>query len=264
MFVSAAALVGVLTLSGCSGTPESTPATDATANVVQSEATPSEAQSAQDGPSEADIKTYFEKLATGDPKIAAEAAELAAPDSNAFAYATYLGASIQAGRDGGFPSEKSTVKKIDDGFSMCPAVVTAENPCSEFTDIQHVDGRIADFNAGGEPLSGRISLGNGESQPLGDLGNATLVASYKSIAGAVVVVFDVTSESDGLSFSASYIAPDGRQSQTTMMGGPIQLAIGAFGTYAFFFEGAEYGGSVSLKPYSSSSFDTPSVTFATR
>ena len=262
MLLTVIAMLGASSLGACSGTPASTPAEDATVNVVQSAEPQSEAQEEPEGPSEAEIEEYFDKLATGDPKVAAEAAALAAPDSNAFAYATYLAATYQAARDGGFSSEKSTVNKIDGGFEMCAESLNSGDPCSEYTNIQHVGDKIADFNAGGEPLAGRISMGSGEAQPLGDIGEATLIASYKSISGYVVAVFDVKSSSEGLWLSATYMAPDGRQSQSTMYDGPNQLANGAFGTFSFMFEGAEYGGSVILEPFSESSYDVASTTFA--
>lgn len=256
-------LFGSLVLTGCAGQPASVPAEDAAAHVAQSEAPQSE-DVEEGGPSQEDIRAYFEAFSSGDPKDAAEAVQLAEPGSNAAAYAIYLQSTQQALRDFGFSQEKQKVEAIDGGFSLCPEFVTEEAPCSEYTKIQHVGDRIADFDAGGEPLSGRLTLGNGVAEPLGEIGEAEMIAAYRSISGTVVVTFDITSKSDGLFVYANYLAPDGRQSESTAMNGPLDLASGAFGTYAFYFDGAEFGGTVSLEAFSDTAFDVPATKFATK
>ncbi len=189
----AVVLLGSFALAACAEPVVSTPTQETKVNVVQSDEPQSAVQEEPNGLSEAQAKEYFEKLANENPQEGAEAAALAAPDSNAFAYATYLTATFQSYRDGGFKADKSTVNKIDDGFSLCPKDLNVDEPCSEYTHIQDVDGKIADFDTGGEPLAGRISLGSGEAKALGDIGEATLLASYKAISGNVVVVFDIRS-----------------------------------------------------------------------
>ena len=259
-----AALVLAVTLGigACSGKPASTPTEDSTANVVQSEE--EEAQPEEvDGPTQAELQAYFEALATADPGKMAEAVEMAAPGSNAQAYAIYLTGSAQADRDAGYTTEVQEVETIEGGFAFCPEGVS-ENPCSEFTNIQHDGNQIADFDAGGVPLTGRLSLGNGEAQPLGGAGEATMVAAYKSISGAVVAVFEVSSASDGLWVTATYTAPDGRQSNSTQWSGPTDLKAGAFANYSFYFAGAEFGGTVELKAIKGDGYDGGTAAFPTQ
>ncbi len=47
-----------------------------------------------------------------------------------------------------------------------------------------------------------------------------------------------------------------------MFSGPSQLTEGAFGTFMFVYEGADYGGSVLLEPFSEDSYDSPATSFA--
>lgn len=261
--LSLTTLFGSLALAGCSGEPASVPTDDAKAHVAQSEEPQSE-QAGEEGPTSEDIRSYFEALASGDPKEAAEAVELAAPGSNAAAYALYLQSTQQAMRDSGLSQERQKVEAIDGGFSMCPEFATEDSPCSEYTNIQHVGAQIANFDAGGEPLSGRLTLGNGVAEPIGEIGEAEMIAAYRSISGIVVVTFDIASKSEGLFVYANYLAPDGRQSEPTSMNGPTNLSSGAFGTYAFYFDGAEFGGTVSLEAFSDDSFDVLPAKFATQ
>ena len=259
---AAFALLTSLGLGACASEPPSTPANDATANVVQSseETHPEE----EAGPSEGELQAYFAALATDDPALMAEAAEMAAPGSNAEAYAIYLAAAAQANRDAGYSPDPSEVTVVKDGFENCPGVASQRDECFLYTNVQHEGDQIADFDAAGDPLSGRLSLGSGEAQPLGDHGQATLVAAYRSIANAVVVVFEVTSASEGMWVTADYVAPDGRQAESSLMAGPLGLSEGAFANYAFFFDGAEFGGQVKLKAIDGDGYDGGTATFATQ
>lgn len=263
----ALSLAGFLALAGCSSSPTSTPAEDATANIVQSEE--SDAQSAPQseepvGPSEADLQAYFGALATDNPPEIAEAASLAAPGSIAYAYATYLAAAQQASRDAGLQANPGTSSPIENGFEMCPVTVTEDNPCVEYTNIQHDGDKVADFDVNGQSLHGRLSLGSGEVKPLGELASMELIASYKTASGHVVGVFEVRSQSDGLSMWATYVAPDGRQQDMVAVNGPSMLSNGALANYMFWFEGAEFGGTIKVEGLSDDSYETSSVEFATQ
>lgn len=250
-------------LVGCSSGSPSVPADDATANVIQSDEQSAEPQSEEpEGPSEADVRAYFEALATYDPAVMTDAVELAAPGSNAQAYAIYLRGIAQSDRDGGYPAQPSTVTRIEDGYQVCEDAGSGEE-CADYTNIQHDGDQIADFYTGGDPLSGRLSLGSGEAQPLGEAGSATLVAAYKSIAGAVVVVFEVSSNTDGMWAVATYTAPDGRQANASRTSGPSDLGSGAFANYTYIFEGAEFGGQVSLRAIDGNGYDAGKASFST-
>lgn len=253
------ALLAASSLVACSGTSESDP----TANVAQSTEPQSQKQEEPGDPAEAGIKEYFDKLATGEPKDAEEAAKLAAPDSNAYAYAKYIAATDQAASDRALAPETSTVNKVDGGFKVCADTLNVSDPCAEYTNIQEVDGKIANFDTDGEPLTGRVSLGDGKAQPLADLGEATMVASFKSSGGIILTVFDVRSKADGLQLSATYAAPDGTESESIIPEAANQMAEGASASHLLFmFDSPNYGGNVLLKPYTDSSKDAPATTFA--
>ena len=256
-------LLAAFAVGGCSSEAPSSPASGSAANVVQSS---DAAQSAEkeEGPSQESLKAYFEALGSTDPGIAGEAIEMAAPGSNAQAYAIYITAGIQSNRDAGYSNEPQTVKVIEGGFALCYEG-QGEDGCSEYTNIQHEGDQIADFDAGGSPLAGRLSLGSGEAQALGSVGEATMVAAYKSIRGDVVVMFEVSSASDGMWITPIYTAPDGRQSQVSGIAGPTELNAGAFANYTFTFEGAQFGGEVRVDAIGGpDAYEEGSATFATQ
>lgn len=262
LFAALAVSVLALPLAACSSESPSTPAEGAAVNVVQS-AEIAQSDPEPDGPSQAELQAYFEAVNSDDPKVIQDAVELAAPDSNAQAYAVYRTAVAQAGRDAGHAGEKNIVKSTDGGFEACTEFASDDNECAEYTNIQHEGDKIADFDAGGEPLAGRLSLGNGETVPLGALGDATLLAAYRSIAGHMIVVFEMTSSSEGFFPLATYIAPDSRQSDSTLMDGPIDLNPGALANYAFYFEGAEFGGEILIEAIDSIGQSSGPVGFQT-
>ncbi len=258
------ALLPLFILSGCNSGPTTTPANDSNAAVAGSDTTSAAPTTAPDnGPSGEDLRAYFEAIASGDPQEMLDAAELAAPGSNAAAYATYYSAVSQAFRDSGVPSENENLKEVDGGFALCPEYESEDNPCTEFTNLQHKGDRLADFETQGKKLKGRISLGDGTAQPLGEIVEAELIASYKSVANDLIIVFDASSNSAGAILSATYVAPDGRQANSSLYYGPLELDEGSFGTFAFYFEGAEFGGDVTLEAYSGDGYDSASAKFST-
>ncbi len=266
--VSVALALGVTFAAGaCSSEPSSSPAENPTANVVQSnDAAQSDAQAEEevDGPTQAELLAYFEALTSGNPSAISEAVEMAAPGSNAQAYAIYRRGTAQADLDGGFTNQPSKVTAIEGGFKSCDDGASSGDSCFEFTNIQHDGEQIADFDAGGTPLAGRLSLGNGEIQPLGEAGSASMLAAFKASSGAVVAVFEVSAAVDGMWVTATYTAPDGRQSQSTLMSGPTDLGAGAFANYSYVFEGADFGGQVHLEAIDGNGYDAGSATFATQ
>lgn len=206
-------------------------------------------------PTNEELAEYFSAVAGSDPvELTRVATDLAAPNSNAYAYAVEQGAMIQALLDGGYPRDAQGIKSIEGGFAVCPqAAATVDETCSEFTNLTYLDGRLADFDAGDSPLAGRITLGNGESIPLGDVATVTFLAAYRSISDAVYVIVEIRSNVDGLavSYSSPYSAPSGRQSDASDVVGPRELGSGALANYAFVYEGAEFGGVVNLIAYDS-------------
>gem|GEM_PF-2979592 len=204
-------------------------------------------------PTNEDLGTYFAAVAGTDPvELKRVADELTAPGSNAYAYAIEQAASNQAVLDGGRPLEPQDLEAIEGGFALCPLATTGgDDACSEFTNLKYVDGKLADFDAGGSPLAGRITLGNGEGVALGNVASVNFIAAYRSISGAVWVVVEVRSNVDGLSISygSTYQAPDGRQADATDVIGPSELRSGSLANYAFVFQGAEFGGRLSIEAF---------------
>lgn len=256
-------LFPVLILSGCNNGTTTTPTNDSSAAVADSGTNTATSSAPSEGPSKEDLRTYFEAMASGDPQAMQDAVDLAAPGSNAAAYATYYSAVTQASRDSGISSEEEKLKEVDGGFAVCSEYEPTDDPCTEFTNLQHKGDKLADFETQGKKLKGRISLGDGTTQSLGDIAEAELIASYKSVANYLVIVFDVSSSSAGTFLDATYVAPDGRQANPSLYNGPTTLDEGAFGTFAFYFEGAEFGGAVTLEAYPGDGFDSASTKFST-
>jgi hypothetical protein len=217
-------------------------------------------------PSNKELRKYFEYLATYDPAEMRKAVKLAAPKSNAAAYAIYMTASSQADLDAGITFDPGTVKSVDKGFALCDEEESGDK-CNEFTKITYSRGKIADFNAGGRPLAKRITLGNGETKKLGPIADTKMIAAYNSIAGDLVVVFEIKALQDKFWISgATLVTPEGRQSENTEKTGPEKLQEGALANYSVVFKGADIGGKVTLSGYSDAdqSYTEHSVDFETR
>ena len=162
-----ALMVPTLLISGCSGSIAA-PATDPSPAAVATAAAPS-------APSPEDLAAYFGAIAGESPTEQRAAAEnFAAPGSNAYAYAIEQSAVNQAYQDAGVASSPpSKIKTLSDGFEVCSTnTLTQDETCNIFDEFQYVDGRLADFDAGGIPLAGRLSLGDGSTVPLGDIATA--------------------------------------------------------------------------------------------
>jgi hypothetical protein len=254
IFPSAVVLTAAVVLAGCTASIATPSPTDVAAPVV----TPA-------APSNEVLAEYFAAVASQDPtELRRVADEIAAPESNAYAYAIEQAGVSQAIQDAGYPLYEQKIKTIAGGFALCEVDTAEDAPCSEYTNLTYTDGKLADFDAGGEPLTGRISLGDGTAVPLGDLGTVTFIAAYRSIAGAVFVVVDIRSNIDGLSpsYSSSYIAPDGRQANAAEVTGPTELSAGALGTYFFAFDGAVFGGTLKISAFNAN-YDEVSADIAT-
>jgi len=224
-----------LLLAGCSG-PQARPATTSSDANVASPAAPSTEELAE----------YFGAIAGANPdEQRAVAAELTAPGSNAYAYAIEQAAVNQALMDSGAGTDApSKLNTLTDGFELCDSdLISGEET--------YADGKLSDFDAGGSPLAGRLSLGDGSAIKLGKLATAELIAAYTSIAGDLYVVFEIKSKTDEFSidYDTTYLAPDGRQASVTSTIAPSELSSGALANYAFIFEGASFGGKLKLKGY---------------
>lgn len=199
---------------------------------------------------EVGFSEYFSAVAKGDPvELSRVATELTVPGSNAFAYATEQAAVAQAYRDSGQTGFAQQLEQIEGGYSTC-GTFDGELSCTDFTELEASDGRLADFLAGGTPLDGRLAIGSGDAVALGALAQVEFLAAYRSVAGIMWVIVEVRSEVDGLStVLGRYKAPDGRQADPTGLVGPIELSAGGIANYAFAFDGAAFGGVLTVSAY---------------
>lgn len=265
-FLVAGCLAGALALAGCSGT--SSPTDDA-ADVIQSqeEVAQSEPQSEEpaepEEPSEADLEAYFAGLATDDPVKIREVMPLAAPGSNAYSYAEYFAAVQGATWAADLYEGPRISTRTDDGFELCPQEVAEDNPCFQYTNIQHEGDKISDFEINGESLNGRLTIGSGDVQALGEIADAELLAVYRSARGYIVSVFEVTPKSDGLLLWGTYTAPDSQQYEPIGWTVPTERPVGAATLYSFYFDSRDFGGSIMLEGMVEDGSETWWVPFST-
>lgn len=157
--------------------------------------------------------------------------DLAAPDSPAAAYGSYLANFRAASSDLGFPpSLDATIEAVDAGFDL---VDGANNTTIEFRDIQ-VDGeeRVVGFSRDGTPIAD--SVWTAPASPVGDLGAGGAYAFANE--RAFFVVLDVANSSDvDLAIGAVTFSQGGRQvpSDPAIDTYPGELAAGA--TRGMFF-----------------------------
>lgn len=255
------ALLAMLGLGACSQSPSSPSGKDEAGSGTQSSEV---AQSEEGATSQVQPGAYFEALASNDPVIMAQAVELAVPGSDAEAYAVYLTATAQAEVDSGYTKEPRQVKEIWSGFAMCGDSDGQGESCSEYTHVEYQGDLIENFDAGGSPLTGRISLGDGEFRSMGDGGEIAFVAAYHSIAGDVVAVFELISHRYALWPTATYVSPGNRQHIADSGIGPRALNREESATYAFYFKDAKFGGDVTVSATDGNGWELESVTFATQ
>jgi hypothetical protein len=155
-------------------------------------AAPQAEPSADQATSGFDPLTYFNTLFSGD---AAEIATLqgpTAPGSPAEAYALYQLAFAETITEFGGEIETSHVYLTDDGVLLC----VTPGSCVYFTDLEVVDGQLADFTVDGNEIAPRLGL---PGQPV-TVGPATarVRAAYRAVTGndALRVYVDVSSTAD--------------------------------------------------------------------
>jgi hypothetical protein len=202
-------------------------------------------------------EAYFGAIASRDPEATISAAEYAKPGSDAEAYAIEQAAHTQAMLDGGtLGNTPQEVVLEADEVQLCvagydePGVDRADY-CSIYSELVFEGEKLVTFDAGGEPLEGRIALGDEQITPIGSIGSAEYLASYITIAGELVVVMEISSSIDtlGLPYNAAYIAPNGRQVEVSFVDGPTELRQGRVGNVAYSFAGAAFGGELELEFY---------------
>lgn len=200
------------------------------------------------------LEDYFSAIASTSPEDQLEAQKVAVPGSNADAYAIEQSAHSQAQMDGGtLRRDKQEVLYESDEVLLCaPGFedpdVDRDDFCISFSNFEFEDEKLLNFNAGSEPLDGRIALGDGTTVPIADLGSAKHLTSYVTIGGDLVVTIEVTSNANTLRlpYSAAYLSPNGRQAEVSFIDGPSELKEGRIGNAAYWFSGAAFGGTLEL------------------
>jgi hypothetical protein len=100
-------------------------------------------------PSEADMRTYFEAIASGDPARTKEAEAIAVPGSPAQGYAAFLGLAATAAQAAAQDTQSSQkVKDVDGGFQAC----VEKDACVDWTDLEGKGGKLTDFAVNDVPL----------------------------------------------------------------------------------------------------------------
>lgn len=102
-------------------------------------------------PSDAELATYFDAVASYDPDQLAEAQELAADGSPAQGYAAYLGDFSTSAIAAGQPVPGAEAQEVDDGFKACGGTGAADE-CVTWADFDGEDGKLTDFTVAGVPV----------------------------------------------------------------------------------------------------------------
>jgi hypothetical protein len=100
-------------------------------------------------PSQADLRTYFEAITSGDPDQTKKAEAIAAEGSPAQAYAAFVGLAATAVTASGHDAQASgDVEDVDQGFKAC----VSDDACVTWTDLKGKDGKLTDFSVSGTVL----------------------------------------------------------------------------------------------------------------
>lgn len=100
-------------------------------------------------PSQADLRTYFEAISSGDADRTRQAEAIAADGSPAQGYAAFVGLADTALTAAGHEAQASSdVEDVDEGFKAC----VSDDACVTWTDLKGKDGKLTDFSVGGTML----------------------------------------------------------------------------------------------------------------
>ena len=99
-------------------------------------------------PSDKDLATYFDAVASYDPDQLDAAQAIAADGSPAQGYAAYLGKFSAAAIAAGQAVDAAEAEKVDDGFKACGGTGTADQ-CVIWADLEGKDGKLTDFTVAG-------------------------------------------------------------------------------------------------------------------
>jgi hypothetical protein len=102
-------------------------------------------------PSDDDLATYFDAVASYDPDQLEAALAIAADGSAAQGYAGYLGAFSASAIAAGQPVPAAEAEEVDGGFRACGGPGAADE-CVVWADLEGEDGKLTDFTVAGTDL----------------------------------------------------------------------------------------------------------------
>ena len=198
--------------------------------------------------SDANLDSYFDAFASGDPDQMSQARDLTSTGSIAEAYLIHQGAVANAYLDGGTGSSEQESSKVKDGYRVCDTA-EGDDACATYAEFKSANGKLSSFTVNELDLTKRLAIGKGAPAKAGDLGSLRFVSSYQSASNYLFVTMDVLSSGKKLnlsSYDAKYRAPDGRQSTATAADGPTELGADSKATILIAFEKAKPGGELTL------------------
>ena len=199
--------------------------------------------------SDEEVKKYFEALASDNPdEMESVRSEVAEPGSLADAYALHFIHATNSNFDAGFPPEPSTLNDIDGGYEMCSTDEEGKETCTEFTEMESTNGKLADFAVGGNDLRDRISVGDGTKKSAGPLGSVEFLGSYLQVDGSLAVHARIKTKNLAITgpYTARYRSPEGRQSSTNSASAPEEIDPDSTAYVSFYFPRAKPGGRVTI------------------
>lgn len=242
IFLSAVLLaVGAVSLSGC-GSKASEPVEEPEAETVQEQSLDKEEPPEEEPDADDPALQYGSALASLNPERLPEALELTVPGSNAYGFAVYYLSLAQADIDAGFEHTGFVVEANDDGFKVCDY----DAECTDYSDFEYEDGKLADFSIEGLPLQGRIMLGDGSVEPLGEYGDVSLVAAFLRSTGQMMTLWDYKPKTDDVWMAGLWENPDGEQVEAALRSSPDEIHAGEDIIYGLFFDDVEFGGVLAL------------------
>ena len=129
-------------------------------------------------PSEAELSTYFDAVASYDPEQLTEAQQIAADGSPAQGYAAYLGEFSASAIAADQPVDAAEAKKVDDGYEACGGTGQADE-CVTWSDLEGKDGELTDFTVSGTALDDSL-VDLTDQAPIASPGLYTVCLLYTS------------------------------------------------------------------------------------
>jgi hypothetical protein len=198
----------------------------------------------------AQLRGYFEALASMQPARLQRAVEQATPGSAARKYAAFQGDLAAARRDDGVAPGRARVVHTARGYDIC-GPGPGRRRCSQFTGMDLRDGRISGFDVDGEGIADNLSVGSGEPQDLDAGGSVEFLSSYlQPSTGDYWVVFRVRATAAPIRLDlarARYARVGGRVLAPVTRSQQREVTPGTAFTAVLAFAEADIGGTVELR-----------------